>query len=82
MKIEKKFVSVIVRFDENGMTPLQVIWPDGRTFDIDRVLDIRHAASLKAGGNGIRYTCRIMGKEKYLFFEEDRWFVEKKCPGV
>lgn len=81
MKIEKKFVSVIVRFDENGMTPLQVVWPDGRTFDIDRVLDIRHAASLKAGGNGIRYTCRIMGKEKYLFYEEDRWFVEKKCPG-
>ena len=36
-------------------------------------------ASLKAGGAGIRYTCRIDGKLTHLFLEGDRWFVEAKC---
>ena len=44
----------------------------------DRILDIRRAASLKAGGTGIRYTCRIRGREKYLWLEETRWFIEAK----
>ena len=43
---------------------------------IDRVLDVRRAASLKAGGHGIRYICLVGGKEIHLFHEEDRWFVE------
>ncbi|WP_330601097.1 hypothetical protein [Caproicibacter fermentans] len=47
-------------------------------YEIDRVLDVRPAASLKAGGAGIRYTCRIQGREKYLWREQDRWFVESK----
>jgi hypothetical protein len=39
-----------------------VIWPDGRKFGIDTVLDIRKAASHRAGGTGARYTCEICGK--------------------
>jgi hypothetical protein len=34
--------------------------------------------SLKGGGLGIRYTCRIRGKQVYLFDEEGKWFVERK----
>jgi len=26
----------------------------------------------------MRYTCRIQGHEKYLWLEENRWFVEAK----
>lgn len=75
--MRKAFVDVIVLFDKEGaMTPLTVIWEDGRKFEIDRVLDIRRAASLKAGGQGIRYLCRINGRNTYLFYEEPRWFVE------
>ena len=40
--------------------------------------DIRYAASLKAGGAGIRYTCMILGKERFLFLEENRWFVDTR----
>ena len=36
------------------------------------------AAALKAGGCGIRYTCRIRGQQTYLFLDGDRWFVEQK----
>lgn len=75
----KVIVEVTVRFDINGkLTPLAIKWEDGRLFSIDKVLDVRRAASLKAGGTGIRYTCRIRNKETYLFFDDPQWFVEAK----
>ncbi len=75
----KTYVSVEVLFDEAGqMMPRAVQWEDGRVFAIDKVLDVRPAASLKAGGQGMRYTCRIRGKETYLFYENPRWFVERR----
>lgn len=70
-------VAVNVRHEVDGrQTPLSIIWEDGRAFDIDRVLDVRRAASLKAGGCGERYTCRIRNKQIYLFDEEGIWFME------
>jgi hypothetical protein len=70
-------VRVLAEFLENGqLRPLALIWPDGRRYEIDRVLDIRQAASLKVGGSGVRYTCRIMGKIVYLFQDESCWFME------
>lgn len=49
---------------------------DDERYEVDRVLDVRPAASLKSGGAGIRYKCRIEGRETYLFLEETRWFIE------
>lgn len=73
----KQYVSVTATFDRDGnIVPLFINWEDGRRFAIDRVTDVRYAASLKAGGAGIRYTCRIRNHEKYLFLEENRWFIE------
>ena len=78
MKVKKVFVEVIAKFDPDGVvTPLAIIWEDGRRFEIERVLDMRRAASLKAGGIGIRYTCRIRNKETYLYYEGPNWFVEQ-----
>lgn len=75
----KVFVEVIAKFDTEGnITPLSIRWEDGTNFSIDRVLDKRRAASLKAGGQGIRYTIRINNRQTYLFYEEPRWFVEGK----
>ncbi len=77
--MSKVFVEVIAKFTKDGgKIPLTVVWEDGRRFDVDRVTDIRRAASLKAGGQGIRYRCRIKGKETYLWLEDDTWFVEGK----
>ena len=51
----KVFVEVTVRFDTEGkITPLSLLWEDGTVYEIDRVLDVRRAASLKAGGMGMR----------------------------
>jgi len=75
--MSKMYVKIIAEHNLEGKArPLSLKWSDGRVFDIDRIIDIRQAASLKAGGQGVRYTCRICGKEVYLFCDEGRWFLE------
>lgn len=76
----KRYVKVVSATDEDGrVTPLSVEWDDGRTYEIDQVLDARHAASLKVGGTGMRYLVRIGSATTYLFHEDPRWYVEAKC---
>lgn len=75
----KKYVDMIVRYTEDGqIIPLAIRWSPEQLYEIDRVLDVRRAASLRAGGTGIRYLCRIQGKERYIWLEEDKWFVDAK----
>ena len=74
--MEKKFIKVIAEHDTTGaMKPLSIEW-EGRRLIVDRVVDVRQAASLKMGGQGIRYTCKICGKEVYLFCDDGMWFLE------
>lgn len=73
----RKDITVLALMKKEGkVLPEKIYWEDGRIFDIDRVLDIRKAASTRGGGKGTRYLCRILGKERYLFFDELIWFVE------
>ena len=76
----KVYVSVCADFNDGRITPLSFVWEDEKRYNIDKVLDVRKAASLKAGGLGIRYTCTVHGKQIYLYFDEDelRWFMERK----
>ncbi len=74
---KKVYVDVTASFTRDGVIiPQAIRWEDDRIFYIDRVLEIRRAAAQKAGGTGIRYTCRIAGKEAFLFLDQNRWFVE------
>jgi hypothetical protein len=76
LKMAKTFVEVIVKYKSDGkLYPLTILWEDGRKFDIDKIIDIRKATSIKNGGKGIRYTCSIQNKQIYLFLDEDRWFI-------
>ena len=73
----KVYVPVEVLFTEDGrMRPQYIRWEDGRTYAIDRVLDVRPSVAMRAGGQGDRYTVRVQGRETYLFEDEGRWFVE------
>ena len=75
--VSKTFVKVTAEHDESGQVrPLSLTWTDGKKYEIDRVTDVRQAPSLKGGGLGMRYTCRVRGKEVYLFEDEGKWFVE------
>ena len=70
------------RLKDGKVIPLSFIWEDGDRYEIDRILDIRPAASLKAGGAGLRYTIRVRHRETFMFLEEDgrvsKWFMERK----
>lgn len=84
----KVYVAVKANFNEDGtLIPFELTWEDGRRYTIDRVVDIRQAAAMKAGGQGDRYTIVVNGQRSYLFFERStsltgnnlgRWFVERK----
>lgn len=70
-------IKVLIEIDEEGQgRPRSLTWEDGRQFVIDRVLDVRPAVALKTGGSGLRYTCRISGREVYLFEDRGKWFME------
>lgn len=74
----KVFVEVTAKHGVDGaVRPINLKWVDGKVFEIDRLIDVRRAASLRGGGLGIRYTCKIMGKQVYLFDDEGKWFIEK-----
>ncbi|MCL1847565.1 MAG: hypothetical protein FWF91_06315 [Coriobacteriia bacterium] len=76
---QKRYVEVVTRTGTDGkIMPLSIIWEDGRSFDVDQVIDMRRAASLKVGGSGIRYICEIKGTRTFLYFEDPLWFVEEK----
>jgi len=84
----KVYVEVVVSFARDGiLLPKSLTWEDGREYRIERVLAVQSAAALKAGGQGDRYTVRVQGRDKYLFFERNasskgnnlgRWFVERR----
>lgn len=76
----KVYVDVKALFTKGGkLLPFSVRWTDGTEFEIQRITEIRRAASLKAGGVAIRYTCIISGWESHLYYDEhNRWYVERK----
>ena len=75
----KVYVDVIEERRKDGfIRPLRLVWEDGTEYTVDRVIAACPGHSLKAGGYGIRYTVEINGKRKYMFLEEDKWFMERK----
>ena len=75
----KKYVMVVSRTDELGrVLPQRIIWDDGVSYGIDRILSAERCASRKAGGTGMRYHVLIGQSETFLYYENPRWFVEAK----
>lgn len=84
----KEFVSVIaVHWQDGRIEPLRIQREDGTIIPISRVLDARQAASLRAGGQGTRYTCRFCREdtgrefEAFLFHDDVWWFIEREYWG-
>lgn len=75
----KVYVEVTTKFDTDGiMMPVSFIWEDGTVYQIGRIKAKERCASRKAGGTGIMYTVMVDGKECHLFYEFDKWFMERK----
>lgn len=80
MKLYKRYVEVIARITREGkITPLYVVWENGCKYEIDRILEVRNAAS-QVGGCGVMYRCRIQGQERNLYYEINKWFLESVRP--
>lgn len=74
---KKLYVSVSAEFDTDGrMLPSVIHLGDGRDIKIKKVKNAVRAASLKAGGQGIRFLCCIGRQDIYLFYEDPKWFIE------
>lgn len=72
-------VEVDAHYDLAGnVMPLRIQWRDGHRYQVDRVLDVTRAASIRVGGQGIRYTVEIGGRATYLYYEGPVWFVEER----
>lgn len=72
-------IYVTVRADhrlDGRVRPLMFRAEDGPICRIDRIIDVREAPSLKAGGQGIRYACQVEDKQIMLFFDDPYWFIE------
>ena len=84
----KVYVKVAsITMPDGRMIPKTLYWEDGQPYYIDKITDVKPAASMKAGGCGDRYTIWVNGKQTYLFFERNasvtgnnigRWFIERK----
>ena len=76
----KRYVDVETLISKEGrLKPLSIVWDNGVKYPIDRILEVRKAAS-QVGGCGILFRCRIQGQEKNLFYELNRWFIESRKP--
>ncbi len=74
---EKEYIKVRADFTIDGrIVPIKFRTADGPARVVDRIIDIRQAPSLKAGGQGTRYTCRVGEHLVYLFHDRDHWFFE------
>ncbi len=80
MQTRKVYVEVVVRVNTEGeMRPLSIKFEDGNVYQVDKLVSRRLAASTKVGGCGMRYTIMVLGRETFLFSEDNnKWFVEAK----
>lgn len=60
------------------VVPFGFYWPDGTEYEIDRVIGWERAVSIKAGIVGVRYAIRVLGRETYLFRDDDLWYMERR----
>ena len=77
----KDYVTVVARHELGGrIRPVAYQLPGGSPVKIDCITDERQAASLKSGGQGTRYTCKVtvdeVQSDVYLFHDEELWFLE------
>ena len=82
MENVKIYVDVNALISQDGeLIPKSLVWEDGKTYEIDRIKRKERCANRKAGGTGVMYTCMVGGKECHLYYEVDKFFMEKKQNG-
>ena len=77
----KVYVNVLAEHHTDGSVwPRVILWTNGRDYTIDRIVKSEPHAATNTGGHGLRYAVMIQGYLRYIFREEDKWFVEHDGP--
>ena len=72
--MDKLFVKVRCEHQKDGtLRPRQIIWTDGRTWNIRRTIHV--AEPVENEFEGIRYTVLIGSAEKYIYRIGTKWYV-------
>ena len=78
----KRFVSVRATFEEGGnIVPEFITWDAEHIYPISKVIDIRYKKLLDNRAREIKFTCVILGKIRYLYYDERRWYVKIERAG-
>ena len=78
METYRHYVSMITVCDRQGiLTPLTLIWDDGKRYRIDAILE-RKESAVTDGQRALCYRCRIAGSQRSIFYAQARWFVETR----
>jgi len=90
--MSKKIASVLAHFTfDKKVIPFKILYRDGTKLTVDRIVDTRPAASLRAGGSGMRYICNCTAYYEdcevpvngvHLFRDDDEWFTEEDITDV
>lgn len=81
MIYEKVYVRTVCEFlRSGGIRPLEIVWADGKRYQIDRIKSIERAPCKSGGILPDRYTVMVLGQQKYIYYEtqRQRWFVERE----
>ncbi len=72
--MEMQFVNVRCdHYPDGTIRPRQIIWDDGKTWEIRRTLHV--AEPVENEFEGIRYTVLIGSAEKYIYRIGTKWYV-------
>ncbi len=76
----KIYVEVDAVFTKDGgVVPKKVFLDDDTAYEIQKITEVKRAASLIAGATGLRYTVYVDGFKSYIFYGDNhRWFIEGK----
>jgi len=74
---KKIYVEVDAVFTKEGGLIPKKIFMDDAAYEIQKVTEVKRAASLIAGAAGLRYTVYVEGFKCYIFYGDNhRWFIE------
>lgn len=73
----KQYVDAIVLHKRDGSIEImEILWPDGRRFKVDKTEAHGYASGSRTGSGGKEYAIWIKGRQRLLFLEKNRFFVE------
>lgn len=74
----RKYIPVYALIDKTGKIRPLAIEYDGANYRVDRVLNVQNMQYRKEGGSGLRFACRFGTKERILYLEGNRWYIEEE----